>query len=106
MAMGAITQTKIRETAVDFSYPYFMTNIGFITRKPSRVPKFLAIMWPYKNNAWVAFTITLVVFNLTTWMVSRVYKKEFSPNFNLGKMILHVNPTQVRKRELLEFFIF
>ena len=97
MAMGAITQTKIRETAVDFSYPYFIANIGFITRKPSSVLKFLAIMWPYKNNTWVAFTITLVVFNLATWMVSRVYKKDFSPSFNLGKMILQVCQLSVVK---------
>ena len=90
MAMGAITQTKIRATAVDFSYPYFIDHVGFITRKPSRIPKFMAMMWPYKNNAWAGFTATWVVFNLVAWMVSRVYKKKFSPSFSLGKMILQV----------------
>ena len=90
MAMGAITQTRIRATAVDFSYPYFFDYVGFISRKPSRIPKFMAMMWPYKNNAWAGFTVTLVVFNIVAWMVSSIYKKEFSPSFNLGNIILLV----------------
>ena len=90
MAMGAITQTRIRATAVDFSYPYFIDHVGFITRKPSPVPKVLAIMWPYENITWVAFAMTLLAFNLVNWMVSRIYKEEFSPSFNLGQLVMQV----------------
>ena len=97
MAMGAITQTRSRATAVDFSYPYFIDHVGFITRKPSRIPKFMAMMWPYKNNAWAGFIVTLVVFNLASWMVSSIYKKEFSPSFNLGKIILQICQLSVVK---------
>ena len=91
MAMGAITQTSLRETAVDFSYPYLTTRIGFVTRKPSPLPKVMAILWPYRINVWAAFAVTLVGFNLVNWIFSRIYKKGFSPTFNLGKIVLQVS---------------
>ena len=97
MAMGAITRTSLRDTAVDFSYPYFNVSVGFITRKPSPLPKVMAILWPYRLNVWAAFAVTLVVFNLVNWMVSRIYKKGFSPSFNLGKIILQVSQLTVMK---------
>ena len=97
MAMGVITWSRVRDTAVDFSHPYFIVNKGFITRKPPNVPKFMSIMWPYKNNAWAGFTASLLVFNLAAWIVSRVYKKEFSPSFNLGKLNLQICQLSVVK---------
>ena len=97
MAMGAITRTDLRDTAVDFSYPYFITRVGFVTRKPTPLPKVMAILWPYRLNVWAAFAVTLVVFNLVNWMVSSIYKKGFSPSFNLGKIILQVSQLTVMK---------
>ena len=91
MAMGAITRTSLRDTAVDFSYPYFITRVGFVTRKPTPLPKVMAILWPYRLNVWATFAVTLVVFNLVNWMVSSIYKKGFSPTFNLGKIVLQVS---------------
>ena len=31
--MGDITETALRDSVVDFSYPYFFTRVGFFTRK-------------------------------------------------------------------------
>ena len=91
MAMGAITRTSLRDTAVDFSYPYFITRVGFVTRKPTPLPKVMAILWPYRLNVWATFAVTLVVFNLVNWIFSRIYKKGFNPTFNLGKIVLQVS---------------
>lgn len=41
MATGAITITPVRATVVDFSYPYFEEQVGFICQKPSPLPKVL-----------------------------------------------------------------
>ena len=97
MAMGAITRTSLRDTAVDFSYPYFTERTGFMTRKPSPLPKVMAILRPYKIKVWTAFAIALVAFNIVYWMVCRIYNKGFSPSFNLGKIILQVCQLTVTK---------
>ena len=97
MAMGSITRTSLRDTAVDFSYPYFAERIGFYTRKPSPLPKIIAILRPYNINVWTAFAVALAAFNLVYWMFCRIYNKGFNPSFNLGKIILQICQLTVMK---------
>ena len=78
MAMGQISITAIRETAVDFTYPYFMTNIGIVSKKPMPLPKYLAILWPFKPAVWLAMAIALVMSGPTYWMLSKICKKLLS----------------------------
>ena len=103
MAMGTITRTFLRNTAVDFSYPYFVTTIGFITRKPPFKKKLMALLWPYENRVWIALTVALLASNLMKYIVSKVYRKTFCPSFNLGNVMLSVCHTILIKGE--EYFV-
>ena len=98
--MGGITRTFLRNTAVDFSYPYFVTTIGFYTKKPPYETKLMALLWPYESRVWIALAVALPAFNFMNYIVSKVYQKKFSPSFNLGSVILSVSQTILIKGEI------
>ena len=90
MALGMITQTAIRDTAVDFSYPYFFTRVVFLAKKPPPLPKIMALLLPFEERVWICIAVGLAAFNLLNWIVSKVYKHRFTPSFNLSNVILQV----------------
>ena len=88
MAIGMLTQTSLRDMAVDFSYPYFYTRMGFFTKKPPTIPKLYAMFWPFKMEVWMSLAVALVAFTMVNLISSKVYKKRVRPSFNLGSVIL------------------
>ena len=97
MAMGSITQTAVRETAVDFSYPYFYNRMGFMTKKPSLLPKIGAILWPYDNNVWIPLILTIPLFSLLYWIFSKIDKLAFGSSYNLGEAVFQVSQILLMK---------
>ena len=91
LAMGGITRTTIRDTAVDFSYPYFVTRVGFFTKKPSPIPNVKAILGPYGNIVWMALAVSVPAFSLIFFIFSKIDKEAFETNFTLGKAIMEVS---------------
>ena len=89
--MGGITRTTIRDTAVDFSYPYFVTRVGFFTKKPSPIPNVKAILGPYGNIVWMALAVSVPAFSLIFFIFSKIDKEAFETNFTLGKAIMEVS---------------
>ena len=89
--MGPITRTVVRETAVDFSYPYLLTKIGFVTKKASPLPKVLAIVWPYETKLWVALLVTLPAICMIYYSYSKLDKRGFEKSFNFGKAALEAS---------------
>ena len=87
--MGSITRTTSRDTVVDFSYPYFISTIGFYTRKPSPAPKFMAILWPYEKMVWILLGLSVPVFSLVYWGFSKIDKK--APNISLVRSTQQVS---------------
>ncbi len=72
--MGSITRTAIRSTAVDFSYPYFVTSIGLLSKKPGPLPKYGAVLWPFQTELWMGLGTDPI------WPISysvRIRKKMF-----------------------------
>ena len=65
--MGMITLTPQRDTAVDFSYPYFFNRLGFISKKPGPLPKLTAILWPYQTIVWITIAVSVPFFSLIFW---------------------------------------
>ena len=65
--MGIITLTPQRDTAVDFSYPYFFNRLGFISKKPGPLPKLMAILWPYQTIVWITMAVSVPFFSLIFW---------------------------------------
>ena len=91
IAMGAITRTALRETGSDFSYPCFISMMGFFTRKPSAVPRFFAPMWPYGRFVWISLAATIPAFALVVWTFSKIDKAGFRSNFNFGTALQQVS---------------
>lgn len=86
--MGGIARTEARETAIDFSYPSFITRVGFVTKKPQPLPKFHAIWWPFNNDLWISVGISVVVFSMGYWCFSKLDKEGFGQDFTLEKSIV------------------
>ena len=95
--MGPITQTVVRDTAVDFSYPYLLTKIGFITKKPSPLPKVMAIAWPFEMKLWIALLVTVPAICMIYYFFSKVDKKGFEKDFNFGKAALEATQILVNQ---------
>ena len=91
MAMGAITRTYERDTVVDFSYPYYFIRVGAITKKPTPIPNIKALFWPYGDIVWICLAISVPLFALIFLTFSKVDKKAFPYDFNLGKAIMLVS---------------
>ena len=97
MAAGAITATRIRATAVDFSYPYFFTRIGYYTRKPSPLPKTFAIFWPFQKSVWLSLAVTIPAFCFLYWAFSKVHKRGFAQKFTLSSAVLQTGQIIIMK---------
>ena len=89
--MGAITYTAARDTAVDVSYPYFFTRVGFLTKKPSQVPNVKAILGPYGNIVWIALAVSVPAFSVIFFTFSKIDKEAFATNLTPGKAIMQVS---------------
>ena len=74
--MGSITLTLLRDTAVDFSYPYFYNHLGFISKKPLTSLKRIAILWPYQKIVWITIGAMVPFFSLTYWIISTLQQEE------------------------------
>ena len=98
--MGGITRTFLRNMAVDFSFPYFVTTIGFFTKKPPHETRLMSLLWPYERRVWIALAVALPAYNFINYILSKVYQKKFSPSFNLGSVILSVSQTILIKGEI------
>ena len=72
LAMGDITRTTIRETAVDFSFPYFVTRVGYFTKKPYPLPRIQSIVWPFEKYLWLCLGVTLPIFSDVYWISAKL----------------------------------
>ena len=95
--MGAITNTPIRDTVVDFSYPYFISRIGFYTRKPTLIPKYMAILWPFGNIVWLLVALSALMFSMLFWTFSKIDINGFPTNYNFTKAVLEASQMLVNQ---------
>ena len=95
--MGFITRTAMREKAVDFSYPYYITKVCFYTKKPSKVPNFMAILGPFRKLLWIALAIAVPAFSMVFFTLSKIDREGFLPNFHIGKVFMQVSQMLVNQ---------
>ena len=89
--MGAITQTSMRDKVVDFSYPYFFIRVGFVTKKPSQILNIKALFWPYGDVVWICLAMSVPLFTLIFLTFSKIDKRGYPFDFNLGKALMQVS---------------
>jgi hypothetical protein len=88
IAGGKITRTAVRSTAVDFSYPYFETPVGIVSRKPLPLPKYMAIMWPFQIELWIAVFFALMLMGPLYWIFLRLGPK--GPVYSIDDAVFDV----------------
>jgi hypothetical protein len=88
IAGGKITRTAVRSTAVDFSYPYFETPVGIVSRKPLPLPKYRAIMWPFQIELWIAVFFALMLMGPLYWIFLRLGPK--GPVYSIDDAVFDV----------------
>ena len=89
--MGKITLTPLRDTAVDFSYPYFFDRLGFISKKPSPISKLTAILWPYQDIVWITIVAAVPFFSLIYWMFSKIQQDGRRSELSFGVVLQEVS---------------
>ncbi len=99
--MGWITRTGVRATAVDFAYPYFVSPVGLISRcfvltphcnrynlclfrKPTPLPKYTAILWPFSSEVWISVGVSLGAFVFIYWAFSLLGPVGYGIDFGFG----------------------
>ncbi|GFQ65416.1 glutamate receptor ionotropic, kainate 5 [Trichonephila clavata] len=75
LGMCSTVMTPDRQEAVDFSYPYEVTNVVFATKLPGLLPKFLSYLYPFSPGVWFA-TIGLAF--LVPYLWRYILKIKFS----------------------------
>jgi hypothetical protein len=71
IAIGAITVTWLRSTAVDFSVPYFEAGVGFLANIPRKLSKWAALLRPYRLAVWLALLATILLAGPLCWWISK-----------------------------------
>ena len=89
--MGIITLTPQRDTAVDFSYPYFFNRLGFISKKPGPLSKLTAILWPYQTFVWITMALSVPFFALIFWTFLKLQEEGSGKKLAFGLVLLEVS---------------
>ena len=105
LAMSGITLTPMRDTVVDFSYPYYITGMTFFTKKPSPLPKIFAIFWPYEINVWISVVVTLPTFALLYWIITKISNTGFRRSMTFGRAASQIGQILVNQGEKKTYFL-
>lgn len=57
IAIDAISLTLERSRAISYSYPYYVSDITFLTNNPEALPKSFAIFHPFSFEIWIALIV-------------------------------------------------
>ena len=88
--MGSITHSATRDTAVDFSYPYFYTGIGYYCLKPYPLSKFMAVLWPFDIYLWIALIAAVPTTAAVHWLFSMFHFKDGIKSVSIGASLFQV----------------
>ena len=75
-AFGAITPTALRATVCTFTWPYREEKFGILGKKPSLLPKWGAIFWPFSIETWSCIAGAVVVFTPVLWLSAKIAREE------------------------------
>ena len=76
-AIGGLTITEPRARAVDFSYPYFETSVGYMVNVPRQMSKAAALIRPYDFTVWTPLILLVIVSGPCMWYISRKSRTNF-----------------------------
>ncbi|XP_069168869.1 glutamate receptor ionotropic, delta-1-like [Procambarus clarkii] len=66
--------TAKRLKAVTFIMAYPSDTFAIASLKPTLLPKYLALIRPFKGEVWVAVMVSVVVWGVTLWLLQQVWQ--------------------------------
>ncbi|GIY15358.1 uncharacterized protein CDAR_13341 [Caerostris darwini] len=76
IAIGKISITEERRTAVNFSYPYDVEDLTFSTKAPGYLSKTTAFASPFDSYIWYIFILLTIIF-LIVFRICQEKKRPF-----------------------------
>lgn len=73
-SINMLGPTEERAEVVDFSYPYYITDVTFLTNKPEEMAKSFAIFYPFSYEIWLTLAIVYFVMSLVFFVISNKQK--------------------------------
>ncbi|XP_076315953.1 putative glutamate receptor [Tachypleus tridentatus] len=84
-ALTNIGMTYEREEVVDFTYPYMIGSMSFVTHAPREKSRALAIVKPFSVQLWIAILISVVATSVVTVLLARNSFRPERNNWTLGE---------------------
>ena len=78
IAIGSITITALRETAIDFTNYYQLEYLAVFGIRPQPMANWLAIFEPFDKSTWILLIVTLINVTIMNWIATRILAQEFS----------------------------
>ncbi|XP_064101097.1 glutamate receptor ionotropic, delta-2-like [Macrobrachium nipponense] len=76
LAFGGITLTDVRDTVVDFTYPYHYAYMGIFSRAPKEKSRALAVLSPFTLEVWIGIILATLAIGpalfAVTWARTRM----------------------------------
>lgn len=71
MAVGDITITEERLSAVDFSIPFMSGGIGMLFKRSHPTSNWLTFLEPFELDTWLLIVVSVVILSLLTFAIKR-----------------------------------
>ena len=99
LAVGGIALTTERLQAADFSYPYVISEMSFVTDKPKPVPTTLALFYPFSWTLWIS-VMTAFLFSSFFYFILTLRKRAFGKVMLMifGSVLGQFIPLKVKER--------
>lgn len=75
LAFDTLAVTESRTKAIDYSYPYYISSVTFLTKKPRPLTKDMAIFYPFSYTLWMTLAAFVLVFSLLFIVINFEEKK-------------------------------
>ena len=67
-----LSMSEERSQVMDFSYPTIINPLALLSHKPSYLPKFYALTWPFSYNLWIATLLSYFTFSATFYLIIKL----------------------------------
>ncbi|GIY44647.1 lig_chan-Glu_bd domain-containing protein [Caerostris extrusa] len=64
LTIGYLSWQEIRSKAVDFSMPYMLEELGFVTPKPGNIKSNLALLQVFDTTMWIGICFVLTIMSI------------------------------------------
>ena len=103
LGIGEITYTYNRWRNVDFSYPYLINSMTFVTSVPKLAKNLTFVYQVFEANIWLTIIFFLFLFNFLLGYIKKSQEITFS---NLVRVILSQQMSKFKPKTNFELILF